>query len=90
MISLLPPLCLSMWDKSRFVNTHHFPWRTCFLLKSCARATLISLRSTAAGTGAALEARGGFLLLLFWDACIEGYYSAISYKMGFESCPYTS
>lgn len=80
-----------MWDKSCFVNTHHFPRRTCFLLKSRARATLILLRSAAAGAGAALEALGGFLLLLFWDACVEGYFnSAFSYKMGFESFRPTS
>lgn len=66
MISRVFLLFLPMWDKSCFVNMHHFLRRSCFLFKLRARARWISVRNAAAQAGAALEGLGGFLLLLLF------------------------
>lgn len=74
MIRLVFLLFLSMWDKSCFVNMHHFLRRSCFLFKLRAWAALILVRNAAAQRGASLEGLGGFLLLLLfldtWNAIL--------------------
>lgn len=74
MIKLVFLLFLSMWDKSCFVNMHHFLRRSCFLFKLLAWAALILVRHAAAETGTVLEGLGGFLLLLLfldtWNAIL--------------------
>lgn len=66
MISLVFLLFLPMWDKSCFVNMHHFLRRSCFLLKLPAWAGSVLVRNAAAQAAAALEGLGGFLLCCFW------------------------
>lgn len=86
MIKLVFLLFLSMWDKSCFVNMHHFLRRSCFLFKLLAWAALILVRHAAAETGTVLEGLGGFLLLLLFFGHMECYFnSAFSSKVGLES-----
>lgn len=66
MVRLVFLLFSSMWDKSCFVNVHHFLRRSWCLFKLSAWAALIVVRNDAAETGAAREALGGFLLLLLF------------------------
>lgn len=86
MISLVFLLFLPMWDKSCFVNMHHFLRRSCFLFKLHARARWILVRNAAAQAGAALEGLGGFFVVVAAFGHMEcSFNSAFSSKMGLES-----